>query len=77
MSSPFLSSSVFECKCTFWWHRWRSLPGTGISKWLLVCMKILIKIPGIHEFLGSLHEFKEKDIAHLLGMCMCQKTNSY
>lgn len=36
-------------------------------------MKILIKIPGIHEFLVSLHEFKEKDIFHLLGMRMCQE----
>lgn len=36
-------------------------------------MKILIKIPGTHEFLGSLYEFKEKDIFHLLGMLKCQE----
>lgn len=36
-------------------------------------MKILIKIPGTYEFLGSLHEFKENNIFHLLGMLMCQE----
>ena len=36
-------------------------------------MKTLIKIPGTLKFLGSLYEFKDKDIFHILGMLMCQE----